>query len=149
MQAVMRSTGSAPGGVRGKAPLLALLLLMPTLLPAAAEPRAAIELNRLEVREGGGCRVWLLLRNPTAIAHERVRLDLLLFGRDGVVARRMVVDAGALPAEKTMARIFDVAGLDCAAIGSLLLNDIPACGAEPCLAQFTTASRVPGVALER
>ena len=78
-----------------------------------------------------------------------MRLDLLLFGRDGVVARRMVVDAGALPAEKTMARIFDVAGLDCAAIGSLLLNDIPACGAEPCLAQFTASSRVPGVALER
>jgi hypothetical protein len=119
------------------------------LTAAAGEPRASIELNRLEPREAAGCRVWLLLRNPTATAHERLRLDLLVFGRDGVVARRMVVDAGALPAEKTMARIFDVPGLDCAAIGSLLLNDIPACGAEPCLPHFATASRVPGVALER
>ncbi len=127
---LMRSRGSAPGGVRGKAPLLALLIAT-LFLAAAGEPRAAIELNRLEPREGGGCRVWLLLRNPTAVAHERVRLDLLLFGRDGMVARRIVMDAGALPAEKTMARIFDVPGLDCAAIGSLLLNDIPACGAEP------------------
>ena len=126
-----------------------LLVAMAVLLGAAGEPRAAIELNRLEPRDGGGCRVWLLLRNPTPVAHERVRLDLLLFGRDGVVARRLVVDAGALPAEKTMARIFDVPGLECGAIGSVLLNDVPACAAEPCLPQFATASRVPGVALER
>jgi hypothetical protein len=129
-------------------PLLAALAL-PALAAAQPQaPRATIELNRLEAR-AEGCRVWLLLRNPTSFAHERLRLDLLLFGRDGVIARRMVVDAGALPAEKTMARIFDAPGLQCEDIGSLLLNDIPLCAGENCLARFDTASRVPDVALER
>src|SRR5690606_19545401 len=108
----------------------------------------AIELNRLEARPEG-CRVWLLLRNPTADAHEKLRLDLLLFGRDGVIARRMLVDAGPLPAGKTMARIFDAARLPCEEIGSVLLNDIPACGVEDCLGRFATSSRAPGVALDR
>lgn len=116
---------------------------------AAAQPvPASIELNRLEPR-GESCRVWLLLRNPGETAHDRLRLDLLLFGRDGVIARRLVVDAGKLPAGKTMARIFDTAGLGCAAIGGVLLNDIPACATEPCLDRFATASRVPGVAFDR
>jgi hypothetical protein len=118
----------------------------PAQSPAAS--RASIELNRLEARPEG-CRVWLLLRNPTATAHERLRLDLLLFGRDGVIARRLVVDAGQLPAEKTMARIFDSPGLACEAIGGLLLNDVPSCTGEACQAQFATTSRVPDVAFDR
>jgi hypothetical protein len=116
--------------------------------PAARSSQAGIELNRLEAR-AEGCRVWLLLRNPTTVGHDRLRLDLLLFGRDGVIARRMLIDAGQLPAEKTMARIFDAPGLACDAIGSVLLNDIPMCGTEPCLPHFATSSRVPDVALDR
>lgn len=127
-------------------PAIAALLL--PLAAAAQPPRATVELNRLEPRSEG-CRVWLALRNPTAQSHEKLRLDLVLFGRDGVVARRMVVDAGQLPAEKTMVRIFDTPGLACEAVGAVLLNDVPGCGAEACLDLFATASRVPGVALER
>ena len=128
-------------------PAIAALLLP---LAATAQPpqQASVELNRLETR-AEGCRIWLALRNPTPLAHDKVRLDLVLFARDGVVARRMVVDAGALPADKTMVRIFDTPGLPCDGIGTVLLNDIPSCGAAPCLAHFATASRVPGVALER
>jgi hypothetical protein len=127
----------------------ALAVAQPLVAHAQDAPgRATVELNRLE-NQGEGCRIWLMLRNPTPQAHPRVRLDLVLFGRDGVVARRMVVDAGQLPADKTMARIFDVPGLGCAAIGAALLNDVTACGAEACLDLFATASRVPGVALER
>jgi hypothetical protein len=126
---------------------LAVAIPLAALAQGAAS-RATVELNRLEP-QGEGCRIWLMLRNPAPLAHPRVRFDLVLFGRDGVVARRMVVDAGALPAEKTMARIFDVPGLACEAIGAALLNDVPSCGAEDCLALFATASRVPGVVLER
>lgn len=128
---------------------IGLLFVLGAGWTEAAEPvRATIELNRLEAR-AEGCRVWLVLRNPTLVGHDRVRLDLLLFAPDGVVARRMVVDAGALPAEKTMARIFDAPGLGCEGIGTALLNDVTGCGVAPCLAQFATASRVPGVAFER
>jgi hypothetical protein len=48
-----------------------------------------------------------------------------------------------------MARIFDTPGLPCDDIGSALLNNIPTCTGEACLSRFDTASRVPGVALER
>ena len=135
-------------------PAIAALLLplaaaaQPPTKPPANLPGAAVELNRLEPR-AEGCRIWLALRNPTPQPHDKLRLDLVLFGRDGVVARRMVVDAGQLPADKTMVRIFDTPGLPCEGIGTVLLNDIPSCGAAPCLAHFATASRVPGVALER
>jgi hypothetical protein len=125
-----------------------LLPLAAAAQPPTKPPGAAVELNRLEPR-AEGCRIWLALRNPTPQAHDKVRLDLVLFAPDGIVARRMVVDAGALPAEKTMVRIFDTAGLPCDGIGTMLLNDIPTCGAEPCLPLFATTSRVPGVALER
>jgi hypothetical protein len=81
-----------PMGRRMKLPL-GLLAVLALPAPAAAQaaaaqspaPRATIELNKLEAR-AEGCSVWLLLRNPTQAAHERLRLDLLLFGRDGVVA---------------------------------------------------------------
>lgn len=144
---------SAPFTGRAAVALAALLAagawLSPWSTARAAEPvRGTIELNRLEER-AEGCRVWLLLRNPGADAHDKLRLDLLLFGRDGVIARRMLVDAGPLPADKTMARIFDAARLPCTEIGAVLLNDIPACGTPDCLSRFATSSRVPGVALDR
>ena len=48
-------------------PILAALALLLATLPAlAAEEPLRIELNRLEPREGGACRVWLVLNNGGA-----------------------------------------------------------------------------------
>ncbi|WP_419897107.1 Tat pathway signal protein [Roseomonas sp. USHLN139] len=115
--------------------------------------RIGLELNRLESRPEG-CRVWLLLRNPAPEAIDPLRLDLLIFGKDGVIARRLALDVGPLPQEKTMARIFDLASQNCDGIGAVLLNDLLACGATPenraaCLPRLALASRVDGVTFEK
>ncbi|MBR0657279.1 Tat pathway signal protein [Plastoroseomonas arctica] len=143
---------------------LGLALAAGLVAPARAQETAPIriELNRLEARPEG-CRVWIIIGNPGAGALDPFRLDLVLFGRDGVVTRRAAIDAGPLPGDKTTARIFDLAGLPCDGIGSLLLNDILACGAQglapavptapdsraACLARLTLASRVAGIAFEK
>ena len=125
-------------------------------LPAvAADPPLRLELNRLESRDGGTCRVWLVLNNGGGEAVDPVRLDLVLFARNGVVSRRVAVDVGPLPAGRTQARIFDLAGQSCDEIGSVLLNDLLSCGStEPaarndCLDRLNLASRVDGVALQK
>jgi hypothetical protein len=132
-----------------------LLLLCGAAAAQVQAPVALrIELNRLEPREGGACRVWLVLNNGGAEPLDPLRLDLVLFGRDGVVARRVAVDVGPLPAGRTGARIFDLAGQGCDTIGSLLMNDVLACGADPaarspCAERATLASRVDGVAFQK
>lgn len=139
------------------AALLSVLALMAPLAPPAAAEQAPlrIELNRLEPREGGTCRVWLVLNNIGADAVDPLRLDLVLFGRDGVIARRLAVDLGPLPAGRTQARIFDLAGQGCEGIGSVLLNDVLACnGTEPaarsaCMDRTVLASRVDDVAFQK
>jgi hypothetical protein len=135
------------------------------LLPAAvlcaglvqAQPPAAplrLELNRLEPREPG-CRVWFVVNNPAAEPLDPLRLDLVLFGRDGVILRRLAVDVGPLPAGRTVVRIFDVTGQPCEGIGQLLLNDLLACGGtEPaqraaCTDRLALASRVEGVTFQK
>lgn len=142
------------------APVLAAALLalaVPSARPAAAQDKAPpirLELNRLEAR-AEGCRVWLVLGNPGPEALDPLRLDLVLFGRDGVVSRRLAVDAGPLPAGKTSARIFDVPGLPCDGVGSVLLNDVLACGGTgadqraACVSRAAPSSRADGVPFEK
>ncbi len=120
-------------------------------LPARAEPPPMkLELNRLEARESGTCRVWFVATNPAA-AIDPLRLDLVLFGRDGVILRRVAVDIGPLPASRTAVRLFDLPGQACEGIGQMLLNDVLACGGtEPaeraaCAGRLALASRVAGV----
>ena len=139
-----------------RAAILGIGLLGTALLAAPAQAQAqapepiSIELNRLESR-AEGCRVWMLVRNPGAAA-DPLRLDLVIFGKDGVVGRRLALDLGPLPAAKTMARIFDLAGTPCDGLGHVLLNDVLACGPDSpaaCLARLAVSSRAPGVALEK
>lgn len=121
----------------------------------AAEPAPVkLELNRLEAREGS-CRVWLVAANPDPATIDPVRLDIVLFGRDGVAGRRLAVDIGPLPGGRTVVRLFDVTGQPCDEIGLVLMNDVLACNAtdpasrNACADRLALASRVPGVAFEK
>jgi hypothetical protein len=142
-------------------PRLPVLLALASLAAWPGAPRAEappkplrLELNRLEARDGGACRVWIVLGNEGA-AVEQLRLDLVLFGRDGVVARRVAVDVGPLPEGRTQARIFDLAGQSCDTLGSVLLNDVLACDGterearDHCTERTSLASRVDGVAFRK
>jgi hypothetical protein len=92
----------------------------------AADGQVRIELNRLEEREGS-CRVHLVLENASESGFVGYKLDLVLFGLDGIIARRIAVDVAPLRARKKSVKLFDVDGLACAAIGSVLVNDVLDC----------------------
>lgn len=150
--------GRRPGwiGARWAALLLAVAWLAPALALAepaadAAKPAATldVELNKLEPQPAA-CRAYVVFHNKSARAYTALRLDLIFFGTDGVVARRLAVDVGALAARKTAVRLFDLDGLSCDGIGQILLNDIPVCdGAQDaaggCLSGVAVSSRVSRV----
>ena len=111
----------------------ACALIAATLLPlaaaapsAAAEGSVSIELNKLEPQETG-CRTYLVLQNGTAAAFEELRLDIAVFDTDGIVAKRLAVEAGPLPVGKTSLKLFTMSGLACDTVGRLLLNNVLSC----------------------
>ncbi len=125
---------------------------LPGLGPADANETTGVrlELNRLET-VGEACRAYLLIENASPEPYRSLRLDLFAFDTDGVVARRVALEAGPLAAKKTSVKLFDFAGLACERFSRVLLNDVIACdvgeGARPdCLSQVTTGSKVARVA---
>jgi len=114
----------------------------------AAEAGVSLDLNRLET-QGAACRVTLVVVNGPAAAEE-LKTDLVMFGTDGVVARRLAVDLAPLAARKTIVKMFDIPGTACAGVGSILLNDVPACrfaggalSGPACLAGIAVSSHAP------
>ena len=63
------------------------------------------------------------------IAIER-RPHLVLFQPDGVIAKRIGMDIGPIKAAKRSLKLFDLDGLPCDRIGSLLVNEVLECKAE-------------------
>ena len=105
----------------------------------------AIELNKLEPN-GEACRAYLVVKNAGDAALESLKLDLVMFDRDGVVAKRLAVQAAPLAVVKTSLKVFDIAGHDCAGIGSILLNDVLDCAPVPqdsagCLNSIAASAR--------
>lgn len=133
--------------------LTVVLLLLPLLLPAGPavaqapvqQPMIGLELNKMEDRDGG-CRTYFVVDNATASSFESFKLDLVMFGTDSVIARRLAVEAAPFRAAKTAVKLFDLAGLPCAGIGQVLVNDVPGCRDEngeqaDCLGRLSLASR--------
>lgn len=134
--------------------------------PAPATGPIPIELNKLEplpaaANAPAGCRVYFVINNNEPETLSQLRLDLILFGTDGVIARRVALDLGPLPAKKTGVRLFDLTGQACEGIGRVLVNDVLACqsaapggaaapaaagGSAACLDRLAPTSRIPAVA---
>lgn len=122
-----------------------LILSAIMIVSALASPAPRLELNRLEP-QGESCRAYLMVDNAGGEALKTLKLDLFALDTDGVAQRRMALEAGPVPANKTLFRLFDIAGLACPKLGRLLLNDVMACeGAagprEDCAAQIETRAR--------
>jgi hypothetical protein len=129
--------------------LQAGLLLAGSMLPWAAGNAAAqtldIELNRLEDL-AGQCAASLLLTNRMTETLEQVRFDLYIFGQDGVIARRLLLDTGPMRVDKTTVATFALLDRSCSTIGRLLVNDVPICktvngAALDCVAALNLTSR--------
>lgn len=110
----------------------------------AAGPEISIELNKLEM-QGSSCRSFLVIDNTSETALQNLKLDLIIFQQDNVIARRFAIDLAPLKAKKKSVKLFDLDGLACDKIGSMLINDIVECKAdqgplEDCLAGITVKS---------
>ena len=96
--------------------LLLALSAAPALAAAAAPNGVSLELNTLEPR-GQNCAVNMVF-GTTDDAYQSFKLDLVFFGTDGAIRKRLAVDAAPLRARKTSVKAFEVSGLACDAIGS-------------------------------
>lgn len=114
---------------RTAASLVLLAGLVGASAPLVAQEVAAplrVELNKLE-DAGGDCRATVVTENAGADRLDSLKLDLVVFGGDGVVAKRLAAEFGPLPALKTLVKTFPISGLACTGIDRLLVNDVVAC----------------------
>lgn len=130
-------------------PALALAVLSALSVPTAAEEAGhiGVELNKLE-QAGEACRTYFVFRNGLDAGLENLRLDLFLFDGEGVILSRVAIDSEAVAAGRTRVRVFELPGLDCAAIGEVLLNGVMDCAgaaAPGCAGALSVSSRAgPG-----
>ena len=115
------------------------------LIPQVAVAALNVELNKLEPR-GDACRLYLVFVNDTTRDFSAFKLDLVLFGQEGVIAKRLAVDAAPLKARKTSVRLFDLPQIDCAGIARILVNDVLECrvgsqDVSECQSMVTVSSR--------
>lgn len=103
-----------------------VLLLLHSGTIVAQDGTIEIELNKLEDREDS-CRAYLVFKNHTDSLFYEFKLDLVMFGDDGVINRRLAVDSSPLRANKTSVKLFDIDGLSCENISLLLINDVLTC----------------------
>lgn len=116
----LAAAAPAPGQISGQ-----------TSGPASQPAPISLELNKLApVADGNGCRIYFVIANPGKQAVTELQLDLVLFGTDGIISRRVAVEVGPLPADKTVVRLFDLAATKCGSIGHVLLNDVLSCRVE-------------------
>lgn len=122
--------------------LVVLQMLVPTCA-FAAEEKVRIELNSLENADDR-CRLNFVIENKSHVAIESMKLDLVAFGGDGGILRRLITEMGPVRAAKTVVRTFPV-DTECRQLGAVLVNDVTACTpGEPgaCLDDLVLSSRV-------
>lgn len=92
-----------------------------------AEPgKLTIELNKLESLKDA-CRAYFVINNNAGQPFSDIKLDIFIFGQDGVIARRFAIGTGPLRPGKTVVRLFDIPDLACGSAQSFLLNEVLSC----------------------
>jgi len=121
--------------------------------PAARAAGLSIELNKVE-DSAGACLGTFVISNGLGHGLDRFSLDLYIFDKDGVVARRVAIDLAPLRSDKTTVTRFPLIQGACDQVGRILVNDIPACRSSDdgamldCLSGLTLTSRA-GIALTK
>ena len=96
---------------------------------AASPPDApflSIELNRLE-QQTGTCRLTFVAQNGLGVDVSAIVIETVLFDRTDQVIDLTLFDFQGLPDGSPRVRQFDLAAVDCASLGRVLLNDVHAC----------------------
>lgn len=92
------------------------------------EPALLIELNTAKTI-GGACRLSFLIQNELPEDITKAVFETVLFDGAGAVNQLTLFDFGVLPSQRPRVRQFDVAGLACEDLGSILINGATACEA--------------------
>ncbi|GHB45552.1 hypothetical protein GCM10007094_38720 [Pseudovibrio japonicus] len=90
------------------------------------EPVITLQLNKADTTQNG-CRVSLVVRNHLQEEVTQLALDLVLFDNAGEIADFLSMKTGRLPSGKTRVRQYDLPSGDCAAISSVLVNNVTQC----------------------
>src|SRR5512144_2005244 len=107
--------------------VLRALAILQALLPIgafAADQKVLVELNSIEPADNR-CRLNFVIENKSDVAIESMKLDLVTFGTDGAILRRLLTEMGPVRTAKTMVRAF-VVDDECRQIGAILVNDVAA-----------------------
>ena len=82
-----------------RAVVVALAMLITSHAAIGSDESLLVELNKLEPNEGD-CRAYLVLENGSTSAFESLKLDVVVFDTDGIVAKRLAVEGGPAAARK-------------------------------------------------
>jgi hypothetical protein len=127
------------------------LVVLQVLVPfcaGAADSKVLVELNTIENFENR-CRMNFVIENKSEHALDSMKLDLVVFGADGGIMRRLITEMAPLRPIKTVVRVFLVEA-ECRQVGAILVNDVTACvpsDSNACLDRLELSSRVKGIRL--
>jgi hypothetical protein len=127
--------------------LIVLYVLVP-IWARAADDKLFLDLNSIEGLENR-CRMNFVIENKSELALESMKLDLVVFGADGGIMRRLITEMAPLRPVKTIVRTF-VVDAECRQIGAILVNDVTACtpgDSNACLDRLQLSSRVKDIRL--
>lgn len=125
--------------------LLAMMACIGASSAQAADPAPlSIQLNKLETYDKG-CRAYVVVTNASDVGYQAMKLDLVLFQPDGVIARRFAIDLAPFRAAKKTVKLFDIEALACDKISSVLVNEAIECRGDAgpvaeCLAKLSFSS---------
>jgi len=122
--------------------LAGFALVAPT--GALAKDDLGLELNKLE-RAGAACQAYFLINEKAGKPLQSLKADLIIFGKDGGIAKRLIAELGPVRTNKTSVKIFAI-DVACADIAGVLLNDVASCAPdatpEACLDRISLSSRL-------
>ncbi|WP_026988134.1 hypothetical protein [Fodinicurvata fenggangensis] len=93
---------------------------------AAMDDRVTLELNKLE-QVDQTCRAYMLFENDSGSDFDQFRLDLVLFDAEGVISRRIAIEAAPLETGRSTVKFFDFTEQQCDSIDRMLVNGVSPC----------------------
>lgn len=122
----------------------AALALSTVSSPAFAKDDIALELNKLELVKDA-CQAYFLIEEKAGQPLQSLKADLIIFGKDGGIAKRLIAEMGPVRSKKTSVKVFAIE-MPCTEVSGVLLNDIASCApgatAEACLDRLALSSRL-------
>jgi hypothetical protein len=123
----------------------AVLALWALSTPASAKDEITLELNKLELVKDV-CQAYFLIEEKAGQPLQSLKADLIIFGKDGGIAKRLIAEMGPVRAKKTSVKVFAIE-MPCTEISAVLLNDVTSCTpeatTEACLDRLALSSRLP------